>query len=647
MEQIVQTHRKVVGGHKGFVVVGELEPDGDLFAVHFGGQDAVDVAVIGHAVVAFLVVIPLQMPSTGVALAVVVGEGQVLGQVHDNVALVIYDLILFRGLSNEPIVYFRRQLDVEAGGGQARTSRRLYLVAVHIGNHAVIAIAAGVDGDVGGGDGDGADRVRHGGTIEILRLSRHAVGVHGVQGRFVVGVQAVVALAAVGVICSIGAGFGLRVGQLNGVGQLDLFPYLDRNIDLPHKAFVGLAILTLLVVVQDKLIGSIAIGAKAVGAGHIGISIGGINEFFLIQLLPADSQRQRIQAVDKIKVIFSSTISARTDFVNNLCSFVYQIYHLIGDILESLRQFSCFSSIAGFGDFKIGDTGLGSNPVTEILAILIHGVVFILVGTKSNHLDRILPQDFFLQVLSCFVCSFLDIRILTVRVDILASITDLFPFIRVGIPTRSRQDLLHGHYLGIGGASLRLGARRTAAELGNSILSVADQCFTGNLPILHPISRNTITHQDQVLVCAIPGTQDLFRHHQSGHHIGVFGSRNTVDRSSRFVDRNQPVGQVMGLFVKGYDTNFSFNIVLSCQFIAHGIGRRLRFGNVCFLHATGNINHHDYINRRLIAFGGQGQGHLRLVVRVQVGGRLGLGGLPGILRHFAGINRDDFFVSRL
>ena len=156
MEQIVQTHRKVVGGHKGSVVVGELEPDGDLFAVHFGGQDAVDVAVIGHAVVAFLVVIPLQMPGTGVALAVVVGEGQVLGQVHDNVALVIYDLILFRGLSNEPIVYFRRQLDVEAGGGQARTSGRLYLVAVHIGNHAVIAIAAGVDGDVGGGDGDGA-----------------------------------------------------------------------------------------------------------------------------------------------------------------------------------------------------------------------------------------------------------------------------------------------------------------------------------------------------------------------------------------------------------------------------------------------------------------------------------------------------------
>ena len=204
------------------------------------------------------------------------------------------------------------------------------MVAVHIGNHAVIAIAAGVDGDVGGGDGDGADRVRHGGTIEILRLSRHAVGVHGVQGRFVVGVQAVVALATVGVICSIGAGFGLRVGQLNGVGQLDRREVGHRNIDLPHKAFVGLAILTLLVVVQNELIGPIAFGPKAVGAGHIGISIGGINEFFLIQLLPADSQRQRIQAVDKVEIV----ILTITNHVLHRRSFVQQIVNILLDLVK-------------------------------------------------------------------------------------------------------------------------------------------------------------------------------------------------------------------------------------------------------------------------------------------------------------------------
>ena len=323
MEQIVQTHRKVVGGHKGSVVVGELEPDGDLFAVHFGGQDAVDVAVIGHAVVAFLVVIPLQMPGTGL-LAIVVGEGQVRGQVQR----------LSQRSANrflQRLIHLVGQLDVEAGGGQAVIGRAdLVTGAVH---HAVIAIAAGVDGDVGGGDGDGADRVRHGGTIEILRLSRHAVGVHGVQGRFVVGVQAVVALAAVGVICSIGAGFGLRVGQLNGVGQLDRREVGHRNIDLPHKAFVGLAILTLLVVVQNELIGPIgpiAFGPKAVGAGHIGISIGGINEFFLIQLLPADSQRQRIQAVDKVEIV----ILTITNHVLHRRSFVQQIVNILLDLVK-------------------------------------------------------------------------------------------------------------------------------------------------------------------------------------------------------------------------------------------------------------------------------------------------------------------------
>src|SRR5699024_9225273 len=117
-----------------------LEPDGDLFAVHFGGQDTVDVTVIGHAVVALLLVIPLQMPGTGL-LAIVVGEGQVRGQVQRLIQRSANRFL-------QRLIHLVGQLDVEAGGGQARTSGRLYLVAVHIGNHAVIAIAAGVDGDV-------------------------------------------------------------------------------------------------------------------------------------------------------------------------------------------------------------------------------------------------------------------------------------------------------------------------------------------------------------------------------------------------------------------------------------------------------------------------------------------------------------------
>ena len=248
------------------------------------------------------------------------------------------------------------------------------MVAVHIGNHAVIAIAAGVDGDAGGGDGDGADRVRHGGTIEILRLSRHAVGVHGVQGRFVVGVQAVVALAAVGVICSIGAGFGLRVGQLNGVGQLDRREVGHRNIDLPHKAFVGLAILTLLVVVQDKLIGPIA-GPKAVGAGHIGISIGGINEFFLIQLLPADSQRQRIQAVDKVEIV----ILTITNHVLHRRSFVQQIVNILLDLVKG--------NVLAVG--KISHEGSRPGMTARCIGPADHGIAMIL---RSNFLIGLIGQ---------------------------------------------------------------------------------------------------------------------------------------------------------------------------------------------------------------------------------------------------------------
>ena len=88
------------------------------------------------------------MPGTGL-LAVVVGEGQVLGQVQRLIQRSANRFL-------QRLIHLVGQLDVEAGGGQARTSGRLYLVAVHIGNHAVIAIAAGVDGDAGGGDGDGA-----------------------------------------------------------------------------------------------------------------------------------------------------------------------------------------------------------------------------------------------------------------------------------------------------------------------------------------------------------------------------------------------------------------------------------------------------------------------------------------------------------
>ena len=133
MEQLVQVHRKVIGGHKVSFAVGELEPDGDLFAVHFGGQDAVDVAVIGHAVVALLLVIPLQMPGTGL-LAIVVGEGQVLGQVQRLIQRSANRFL-------QRLIHLVGQLDVEAGGGQAVIGRAdLVTGAVH---HAVIAIAAG------------------------------------------------------------------------------------------------------------------------------------------------------------------------------------------------------------------------------------------------------------------------------------------------------------------------------------------------------------------------------------------------------------------------------------------------------------------------------------------------------------------------
>ena len=297
------------------------------------------------------------MPGTGVALAVVVGEGQVLGQVQRLIQRSANRFL-------QRLIHLVGQLDVEAGGGQAVIGRAdLVTGAVH---HAVIAIAAGVDGDVGGGDGDGADRVRHGGTIEILRLSRHAVGVHGVQGRFVVGVQAVVALAAVGVICSIGAGFGLRVGQLNGVGQLDRREVGHRDIDLPHKAFVGLAILTLLVVVQNKLIGPIAFGPKAVGAGHIGISIGGINEFFLIQLLPADSQRQRIQAVDKVEIV----ILTITNHVLHRRSFVQQIVNILLDLVKG--------NVLAVG--KISHEGSRPGMTARCIGPADHGIAMILRG---------------------------------------------------------------------------------------------------------------------------------------------------------------------------------------------------------------------------------------------------------------------------
>lgn len=102
MEQVIQIDGKVVAGHK-LVTICELETNRNFFlfpglrVFHYSRLDAVDKLVIGHAVVVvFVLVIPLQFPKTFIALAVIIGKAQVVGQVNN---LAVRGFVISAGLA--------------------------------------------------------------------------------------------------------------------------------------------------------------------------------------------------------------------------------------------------------------------------------------------------------------------------------------------------------------------------------------------------------------------------------------------------------------------------------------------------------------------------------------------------------------------
>ena len=117
----------------------------------------------------------------------------------------------------------------------------------------VVAVRA-VRGAAGVGAA-GLNGVGHGWPAEVLRLAGPAVAVHRVQGRAVVGVKAVVVLAAVRIVLAVSPLGSLGIRQLHGVGQLNRGKVGDGDVDLPHKALVGRTVLAFGVVFEHKVIG--------------------------------------------------------------------------------------------------------------------------------------------------------------------------------------------------------------------------------------------------------------------------------------------------------------------------------------------------------------------------------------------------------
>ena len=169
---------KVVTGHK-FVPAGKLETDRNFSARCLSGQNTINVLAVGHAGIPGLVVVPLQLPSA-LLTAEVISKGQVLGQIDHLLTLVIDHNVCGSGALQQPVIHVLRQSNIEPRLRQAIRGFA-YFVSAAV-DHTVIAIAAGVDGNVGRADGDGAGRHR---SIAVL-------GPYSVQSRILLHLDLVI-----------------------------------------------------------------------------------------------------------------------------------------------------------------------------------------------------------------------------------------------------------------------------------------------------------------------------------------------------------------------------------------------------------------------------------------------------------------------
>ena len=104
--------------------------------------------------------------------------------------------------------------------------------------------------------GQGASLLGHGiahsGLGEVFRNTCHVVGVHGVQGSAVVGIEAgvsgqffsglIVEAVTIFVVHTVSALGSLRIDQLHGIGELDGGKVGDGHIDLPDEVLGALAV---------------------------------------------------------------------------------------------------------------------------------------------------------------------------------------------------------------------------------------------------------------------------------------------------------------------------------------------------------------------------------------------------------------------
>ena len=121
-----------------------------------------------------------------------------------------------------------------------------------LGGHVIGGAFLHAGGGIGGGygvavlvhivNGDGVvvDLIGDGGLQEILTLARLlGTGSHGVEGSAAIGVETGIALAAIGVIGAVGAGFRLGVHQLHGVVQLHAAEVGDGLVNVPTEVLLA------------------------------------------------------------------------------------------------------------------------------------------------------------------------------------------------------------------------------------------------------------------------------------------------------------------------------------------------------------------------------------------------------------------------
>ena len=454
------------------------------------------------------------------------------------------------------------------------------------------------------------DSIADGGLGEVLRHTLVAVGIHRVQRGAEVGQQGGKMLAAVSVKLTVGTVSSLRISQLHGVGQLHGSKVAHGDVDLPHEALVGLAVLAVGVIAKDKVI--IIAAAKAIDAGHIVVIKLRINQFRLIQLYTTHGQGQSVNVIDKVEIIGVSVIvCAIADHVHDLGAGREQIVDVVLDIVEV----DCLSTgqiVHERGGPGIIGVGGGLHGVAVIAS---RGSSLIgLVGLIQGLVDGVGISSLPVVILRRGGHNGSAVGILIQGALSLDHRTDLAEPCRPVVGS-AVGAVLRVPVIGTGPVVPSVGEEGPGSGRGFFVVHVSD----------------AVADEDQILAVGVH-IGVLIQHGLAGQEArmgigaaGDFGFDGGLDSIHVLSAQTGQRQDVVGDLVENYDAHVDGGagvFSLSAQVAEHGNHLLLHVGAGRLIQHKHHIGFQGFLGR------GQGQRHLRFIVGIQIGGRLGLGNLP-------------------